>query len=134
MRDINFALRREAACAKNAQNHYPERAAMALVKSIDVRDSGAKRLNGAAPQILRGDAAPAQPEAPRRPLANAAAPQRKRVRTFARQQKAAERIAAATSQLASGITEAASAAEEMRRPPTRSRPAPKRRAAAAAVA
>jgi methyl-accepting chemotaxis protein len=41
--------------------------------------------------------------------------QKRKARTFARQQKAAERIAAATNQLASGITEAASAAEEMRR-------------------
>ena len=39
--------------------------------------------------------------------------QKRKARTFARQQKAAERIAAATSQLASGITEAASAATEM---------------------
>ena len=41
--------------------------------------------------------------------------QRRRARTFARQQKAAERIASATSQLASGIAEAASAAEELRK-------------------
>jgi len=41
--------------------------------------------------------------------------QKRKARTFARQQKAAERIAAATSQLASGITEAASAATEMRK-------------------
>ena len=42
-------------------------------------------------------------------------PQRKRQRTFARQQKAAERVASATSQVASGIAEAASACEELRR-------------------
>lgn len=41
--------------------------------------------------------------------------QKRKARTFARQQKAAERIAAATSQLSSGITEAASAATEMRK-------------------
>ncbi|MTJ79429.1 MAG: methyl-accepting chemotaxis protein [Telmatospirillum sp.] len=41
--------------------------------------------------------------------------QKRKARTFARQQKIAERIAAATSQLASGIAEAASAAEELRK-------------------
>lgn len=41
--------------------------------------------------------------------------QRRRARTFAKQQKAAERVASATAQLASGITEAASAAEELKR-------------------
>ncbi|MDR3517434.1 MAG: methyl-accepting chemotaxis protein [Azospirillaceae bacterium] len=41
--------------------------------------------------------------------------QKRKARTFARQQKAAERIAAATSQLASGIAEATSAAEELRK-------------------
>ncbi|MGS0984734.1 methyl-accepting chemotaxis protein [Burkholderia glumae] len=41
--------------------------------------------------------------------------QRKRARTLAKQQQAAERIAAATTQLASGINEAASAAEELKR-------------------
>jgi methyl-accepting chemotaxis protein len=41
--------------------------------------------------------------------------QRKRARTLAKQQQAAERIAAATGQMASGIAEAASAAEELRR-------------------
>jgi len=41
--------------------------------------------------------------------------QKRKARTFARQQKAAERIAAATSQLASGIAEAASAAEELKK-------------------
>jgi methyl-accepting chemotaxis protein len=38
--------------------------------------------------------------------------QKRKARTFARQQKAAERIAAATSQLASGIAQSASASEE----------------------
>ena len=41
--------------------------------------------------------------------------QRKRARTLAKQQQAAERIAAATAQLASGINEAAAAAEELKR-------------------
>jgi methyl-accepting chemotaxis protein len=41
--------------------------------------------------------------------------QRKRARTLAKQQQAAERIAAATGQMSSGITEAASAAEELKR-------------------
>lgn len=41
--------------------------------------------------------------------------QRKRARTLGKQQQAAERIAAATGQLSSGINEAASAAEELKR-------------------
>jgi len=41
--------------------------------------------------------------------------QRKKARTLAKQQQAAERIAAATAQLASGINEAAAAAEELKR-------------------
>ena len=41
--------------------------------------------------------------------------QRKKARTLAKQQQAAERIAAATAQLSSGINEAASAAEELKR-------------------
>lgn len=41
--------------------------------------------------------------------------QRKRARTFAKQQQAAERIAAATAQIASSTAEAASAAEELKR-------------------
>jgi methyl-accepting chemotaxis protein len=40
---------------------------------------------------------------------------RKRARTLAKQQQAAERVAAASSQLAAGINEAASAAEELKR-------------------
>jgi methyl-accepting chemotaxis protein len=40
---------------------------------------------------------------------------RRRARTFAKQQKAAERIAAATTQLASGVAEASAAAEELRK-------------------
>lgn len=41
--------------------------------------------------------------------------QRKKARTLAKQQQAAERIAAATGELSAGITEAASAAEELKR-------------------
>jgi len=41
--------------------------------------------------------------------------QRKRARTLAKQQQAAERIAAATGQMSSGIAEAASAAEQLKR-------------------
>ena len=44
-----------------------------------------------------------------------ATPQRARARTFARQQKIAERIAAASTEIASSTSEAASAAEELRR-------------------
>ncbi|CAO4169317.1 hypothetical protein EEDFHM_01457 [Methylorubrum populi] len=40
---------------------------------------------------------------------------RRKARTYAKQQKAAERVAAATTELASGITEASSAAEELRK-------------------
>jgi len=44
--------------------------------------------------------------------------QRKRARTLAKQQQASERVAAAASQLSSGINEAASAAEELKRAAT----------------
>jgi methyl-accepting chemotaxis protein len=45
----------------------------------------------------------------------AAESQKRKARTFARQQKAAERVASAASQMATGIQEAASAAEELRK-------------------
>jgi len=48
-------------------------------------------------------------------LSRVADESRKTVRTHARQQKAAERIASATAQLASGISESSSAAEELRK-------------------
>jgi methyl-accepting chemotaxis protein len=48
-------------------------------------------------------------------VARDAEQQRKRARTLAKQQQAAERVAAASSQLSSGINEAASAAEELKR-------------------
>ncbi|MDQ2106097.1 methyl-accepting chemotaxis protein [Azospirillum isscasi] len=41
--------------------------------------------------------------------------QRKRARTFARQQKVAERVASASSQMASGISESASASDQLRK-------------------
>jgi methyl-accepting chemotaxis protein len=41
--------------------------------------------------------------------------QRRKVRTFARQQKIAERVAAATAEMASGISESASAAQQLRK-------------------
>ena len=44
--------------------------------------------------------------------------QRKRARTLAKQQQASERVAAAASQLASGVNQAASAAEELKRAAT----------------
>jgi methyl-accepting chemotaxis protein len=47
--------------------------------------------------------------------ARSAEAQRRKARTLAKQQQAAERIAAATGQLSSGINEAASAAEELKR-------------------
>ena len=45
--------------------------------------------------------------------------QRKRARTLAKQQQAAERIAAATAELSSGINSAGASAEEMKRVPGR---------------
>ncbi|MBB5944179.1 methyl-accepting chemotaxis protein [Xanthomonas arboricola] len=54
-------------------------------------------------------------DGPRATTTRDAEAQRKRARTLAKQQQAAERIAAATTQLASGINEAAAAAEELKR-------------------
>jgi len=73
---------------------------MALVKKNQM--AGAAAAKPLAPEELGGS----------RLLAEA---QKRKARTFARQQKAAERIAAATTQLASGIAEAASASEELRK-------------------
>ncbi len=50
-----------------------------------------------------------------RNVARDAEAQRKRARTMAKQQQAAERIAAATTQLSTGVNEAAAAAEELKR-------------------
>src|SRR5476651_2136772 len=71
---------------------------MALVKSPQ---SGSKPVAG---NSSRGLASPQDIER-----------QRRYARTLAKQQQAAERVAAATGQLASGINEAASAAEELKR-------------------
>src|SRR5476651_1933706 len=71
---------------------------MALVKSPQ---SGSKPVAG---NSSRGLASPQDIER-----------QRRYARTLAKQQQAAERIAAASGQLASGINEAASAAEELKR-------------------
>lgn len=67
--------------------------------------------------ILRSSAAFQDKDADRRAgmSAREAEVQRKRARTLAKQQQAAERIAAATGELSSGINEAASAAEQLRR-------------------
>jgi methyl-accepting chemotaxis protein len=74
---------------------------MALVK---------KAALGSAAQFARG---PEQTATAR--LGRLADENRKTVRTHARQQKAAERIASATAELASGISESSSAAEELRK-------------------
>ncbi|CAH2601430.1 Methyl-accepting chemotaxis protein [Rhodovastum atsumiense] len=79
---------------------------MALVKSSELRD-GTKHV-AVAPPSAGESLAKSQ-------TANAKAAQRRPVRTFARQQKAAERVASATTQVSSGISEASSAAEELRR-------------------
>lgn len=78
---------------------------MALVKTSALPDRGGSRL-------------PSDEGTPQgtQPLARGVAPQRRTLeRVRARQQKAAERIGAATEELASGVVEASSAAEELRR-------------------
>jgi methyl-accepting chemotaxis protein len=67
--------------------------------------------------LVKKNAAPAVSSEPvvSRTVARDAEAQRKRARTLAKQQQAAERVAAATIQLSSGINEAASAAEELKR-------------------
>lgn len=72
---------------------------MPLVKKADLKDVGA-------------DAA--QKDAVRR-LSRLADENRRNVRTHARQQKAAERIASATAELAAGVSEASSAADQLRK-------------------
>ena len=66
-----------------------------------------KKSNGSAVATPEGKSSTAS--------ARDAEAQRKKARTLAKQQQAAERIAAATGQLSSGINEAASAAEELKR-------------------
>ena len=72
---------------------------MALVKKVAVQATSAS-TEGGKPSLVTAREAEAQ---------------RKKARTLAKQQQAAERIAAATGELASGIAEASSAAEELKR-------------------
>ncbi|MCD7108044.1 methyl-accepting chemotaxis protein [Rhizobium sp. DKSPLA3] len=66
-------------------------------------------------QISDAMAGPAPTRAGSASTSRDADQQRKRARTLAKQQQAAERIAAATAEIAAGINEAASAAEELKR-------------------
>jgi methyl-accepting chemotaxis protein len=61
------------------------------------------------------NSSPVEESKPSASASREAEAQRRRARTMAKQQQAAERIAAATAQLSSGITEASSASEELRR-------------------
>lgn len=72
---------------------------MALVKKLPIRTNTTSPAEGKTSAVT----------------AREADDQRKKARTLAKQQQAAERIAAATGQLSSGINEAASAAEELKR-------------------
>jgi len=74
---------------------------MALPKRADVV-SGRREEHGALASGIDRGAAQAEV-------------QRRKVRTFARQQKIAERVAAATVEMASGISESATAAQQLRR-------------------
>ncbi|GEO81343.1 methyl-accepting chemotaxis protein [Pararhodospirillum oryzae] len=76
---------------------------MALVKKTQVGQTASSRIGPDPVETAQGGS---------RLLAEA---QKRKARTYARQQKAAERIAAATSELASGIAEAGAAAEELRK-------------------
>jgi methyl-accepting chemotaxis protein len=84
---------------------------MALVKKSSIKAKSAGAHNGVVAQHA-GENEEVLAESTSRLAVEA---QKRKTRTFARQQKAAERIAAATSELASGITEAASASEELRK-------------------
>lgn len=66
-------------------------------------------------QISDAMAGPAPTRAAGASTSRDADQQRKRARTLAKQQQAAERIAAATAEISAGINEAASAAEELKR-------------------
>lgn len=87
---------------------------MALIKTSNLAETNGKANGHLANGALNGKAMRA-PAPVVDPLAKAGEPQRRRQRTFARQQKAAERVAAATTQVANGITEAASACDELRK-------------------
>ena len=77
---------------------------MALVKTSELPGKGNLRQ-------VNGDAAVASPP----PHTGGSSQRRVLERVRARQRKAAERLGAATEELASGVTEASSAAEELRR-------------------
>ncbi len=85
---------------------------MALIKSSELRSSS-KHFSPTAPSPALRDTGHTDAAPPRRHPQVVS--QQKRVRTFARQQKASERVAATTTQLASGISEASAAVEELRR-------------------
>jgi methyl-accepting chemotaxis protein len=83
---------------------------MSLIKTGELTETGGKvaaHLNGRGGRLQ-------MPPPPKVNL-SAGEPQRRKQRTFARQQKAAERVASATTQVASGIAEAASACDELRK-------------------
>ena len=94
---------------------------MSLAKTSDFSETAAKthgHVNGKAlvweapaPKLARSTSSASRSK----PITAvpAADQQRRRQRTFGRQQKAAERIASATTQVASGIAEAAAACEEL---------------------
>ena len=84
---------------------------MALIKSTDI--GAGKGANGAMPAMVFREPVEAAPSAASRKLGVVS--QQKRVRTFGRQQKAAERVARTTTELANGIAAAGSAVEELRR-------------------
>ena len=91
---------------------------MSLVKSSELKDGKANGharngwANGAVPNGMLAEKASA--DAGKKANGVAGDAQRKRARTFARQQQAAERIATATVELSSGVTEAASASEQLK--------------------
>jgi len=82
---------------------------MSLVRKASTATATAKEF----PQALQAVAAGIP-----RNVSRDADVQRKRARTLAKQQQASERVAAAATELASGINEAASAAEELKRAAT----------------
>lgn len=79
---------------------------MALVKTSELSGKGISRPTGDEPAASNVSSSPARGGTSQR---------RALERVKARQQKAAERIAAATEELASGVAESSSAAEELRR-------------------
>ena len=93
---------------------------MALVKTGDLNGGTPKsngHLNGDSGQWAVHSSARFDRQASRKSSAASPGgePQRRRQRTFARQQKAAECVASAAAQIASGIGEAAAACDELRR-------------------